>query len=69
MTSQAKIDACRKNGRKSRGPTTAEGRMRSSMNALKHGNSSKKREMLRENSLNFETVPRAQVRLKTFSAT
>ena len=55
MTSQAKIDACQKNGRKSKGPVSAEGRMRSSMNALKHGNCSKKLEMLRENSLNFET--------------
>src|ERR1035438_266038 len=55
MTSQAKIDSCRQNGRKSRGPVSAEGRMRSSMNALKHGNCSKKLEMLRENSLNFET--------------
>ena len=55
MTSQAKIDANRKNGRKSKGPITAEGRMRSSLNALKTGNFSKKSEQLRENSLNFET--------------
>ena len=55
MTSQLKIEACRKNGRKSRGPVSAEGRLRSSMNALKHGKFSKKSEFLRENSLNFET--------------
>jgi hypothetical protein len=36
-TSQARIEAARRNGRKSNGPTSAAGRRRSSLNALKHG--------------------------------
>ena len=37
MASQSKSDAARANGSKSRGPTTPEGKARSSKNALKHG--------------------------------
>src|SRR6266403_4192770 len=36
-SSPAKIEANRRNGRKSRGPRTAAGRVRSSRNALRHG--------------------------------
>jgi hypothetical protein len=37
MTSQAKIDANRRNAKASRGPRTAAGRARSTRNALRHG--------------------------------
>ena len=37
MASQAQITANRENAKKSTGPKTAEGKSRSSQNALKHG--------------------------------
>src|SRR5262249_26059756 len=54
MTSQAKIDSCRKNGSKSRGPKTPETRERVCMNAYKHGMRSKREEIAREQSCEFE---------------
>jgi hypothetical protein len=54
MTSEAKIAACRINGKKSKGPTTPEGRERSSMNAYKHGLRSKIEALIREDSYAFE---------------
>jgi len=55
MATPAQIEASRANGRKSRGPKTAEGLLRSSMNAYKHGRRSKKRGLLQEDSYEFET--------------
>ena len=54
MTSQAKIEANRRNSLKSTGPRTPEGLSKSSMNALKHGMRSKKQALLREDSFAFE---------------
>src|SRR5450631_500965 len=54
MTSAAKIASCRRNGNKSTGPKTPEGRERSSMNAYKHGLRSKKQVLVREESCAFE---------------
>ncbi len=54
MASPAQIAANQLNSRKSTGPTTPEGRARSAMNALKHGNRSQKLAMLREESCAFE---------------
>ena len=54
MTSQAKIEANRRNSLKSTGPNTPEGRSKSSMNALKHGMRSKRLAFLREDSFAFE---------------
>src|SRR6516162_6647069 len=54
MASPAQIAANRLNSRKSTGPRTAEGQAKSSMNALKHGNRSRKRTLLQEESCAFE---------------
>src|SRR5580658_1425884 len=54
MTSEAKIASCRKNGRKSIGPITIQGREKSCFNAIKHGLRSKREELLREDSYEFE---------------
>jgi hypothetical protein len=54
MASPAQIAANRLNSRKSTGPRTPEGQAKSSMNALKHGNRSRKLALLREESLAFE---------------
>ena len=54
MTSQAKIEANKRNSLKSTGPNTPEGRSKSSMNALKHGMRSKRLAFLREDSFAFE---------------
>jgi len=54
MATPAQIAANQLNSRKSTGPTTAQGRARSSMNALKHGNRSRKVALLLEESSAFE---------------
>ena len=54
MASPAQIAANQLNSRKSTGPRTPQGRAKSSMNALKHGNRSQKLAMLREESIAFE---------------
>jgi hypothetical protein len=54
MTSQSKIDACRRNSLMSTGPITPEGRAKSSMNAFKHGMRAKKQALLRGDSIAFE---------------
>ena len=54
MASPAQIAANRVNSRKSTGPTSPKGRANSSMNALKHGNRSRKVALLREESCAFE---------------
>jgi len=54
MASPAQIAANQLNSRKSTGPTTPRGRAKSSMNALKHGNRSRKMALLREESCAFE---------------
>jgi hypothetical protein len=54
MASPAQIAANRLNSRRSTGPRTPEGQAKSSMNALKHGNRSRKLALLREESCAFE---------------
>jgi hypothetical protein len=54
MASPAQIAANQLNSRKSTGPSTPQGRARSSMNALKHGNRSRKLALLCEESCAFE---------------
>jgi len=54
MASPAQIAANQLNSRKSTGPRTSEGQAKSSMNALKHGNRSRKPALLREESCAFE---------------
>jgi hypothetical protein len=62
MASPAQIAANRLNSRKSTGPTTPQGRAKSSMNALKHGDRSRKLAFAREESGAFEE------RLRTWMA-
>src|SRR5271157_1770458 len=54
MASPQQIAANQANSKKSSGARTPEGRMKSSMNALKHGNRSRKVARLREESYAFE---------------
>jgi len=54
MASPAQIAANQLNSRKSTGSRTPEGQAKSSMNALKHGNRSRKVALLREESCAFE---------------
>jgi len=54
MATDAQIAANQLNSRKSTGPRTAQGRAKSSMNALKHGNRSRKVALLLEESSAFE---------------
>src|SRR5208282_1347880 len=54
MATPAQIAANLLNSRKSTRPRTPQGRAKSSMNALKHGNRSRKLAMLREESIAFE---------------
>jgi hypothetical protein len=54
MASPAQIAANQLNCRKSTGPRTPQGRAQSSMNALKHGNRSRKLALLSEESRAFE---------------
>ncbi len=54
MASPAQIAANQRNSRESTGPKTPEGRAKSSTNALKHGNRSRKVALLREESYAFE---------------
>ena len=54
MATPAQIAANQLNSRKSTGPRTPEGRAKSSMNALRHGNRSRRLALLREESTAFE---------------
>ena len=66
MPTQLKSDTARANGAKSHGPTTAEGRAKSSRNAVKHGLSSRKRNPLVlecENDDDFRAVHDSQMEI------
>ena len=54
MASPAQIAANKLNSRRSTGPRSPQGQAKSSMNALKHGNRSRKLALLREESCAFE---------------
>ena len=54
MSTQAQIDANKRNCLRSTGPTSARGRSKSSMNALKHGTRSARVKLIRDHSLTSE---------------
>ncbi len=56
MSSIPKIESARANGARSRGPATAEGRARSSKNAIKHGLSSRAIVLSNESESDFEKL-------------
>jgi hypothetical protein len=59
-TSSARAEDSRKNGAKSRGPKTPEGKARSALNALKHGMRAEKHMVLpQEDAAEFEALERA----------
>jgi hypothetical protein len=59
MPTQAQIDAARRNGAKSHGPKTPEGKAISSMNALRHGMTAQAILLTNENSEAFQTLAAA----------
>jgi hypothetical protein len=59
MISQARIDASRANGKRSRGPKSEEGKRRSSQNSRRHG--------LRSNHLDAAAAERFAATLRTFT--
>src|SRR5437667_11858733 len=65
MPTQLKSDTARANGAKSHGPTTAEGRAKSSRNAVKHGLSSRNPLVLEcENEDDFQAVHHQQMEIQ-----
>ena len=64
MPTQLKSDTARANGAKSRGPKTAEGRAKSSRNAVKHGLSSRNPLVLEcENDDDFQALHNNQMEI------
>src|SRR6266699_2119100 len=64
MTTQLKSDTARENGAKSQGPKTAEGRAKSSRNAVKHGLSSRNPLVLEcENDDDFQALHNNQMEI------